>query len=160
MLFCLRLCINIWSFQKARFDIFFPFFFQSYELIYSQYSFFLTEEWGHSQELSIIQFKSSTQTLSNAAGRKRSYLRWFQYYGPILDWEILSAIHCTEIKSTSSFSQAVRLSWFKVWIEDFGINLKLNLTSHIISLHIYGIDLESLFRIKWLTLSNCHFYMP
>lgn len=52
----------------------------------------------------------------------------------------------TEIKSTSSFSQAVRI--VEVQVEDFGINLKLNLTSQIIILHIYGIDLECLFRIK------------
>lgn len=167
MLICLRLCINIRSFIKARFDLFFSHFFQSYELIYSKYSFFFffTEKRGQSQGLSsITYFESCTKSHSNGTGSKWRFLRWFQYYGLILDWEIgryWVPFIATEIKSTSSFSQAVRMNWFEVQVEDFGINLKLNLTSQIIILHIYGIDLECLFRIKWLlTLSNRHFYMP
>lgn len=163
MLICLRLCINIRSFINARFDLFFSHFFQSYELIYTKYSFFFTEKRGQSQGLSsLTHFESCTKPHSNGTGSKWRFLRLFQCYGLILDWEIgryWVPFIATEIKSTSSFSQAVRI--VEVQVEDFGINLKLNLTSQIIILHIYGIDLECLFRIKWLlTLSNCHFYMP
>lgn len=163
MLICLRLCINIRSFIKARFDLFFPFFFffQSYELIYSKYSLFCREMRAITRTVKYYSFWILHSASFQCHWKQKEVSQMISIlwaHTRLRDWEILSAIHYIEIKSTSSFSQPVRQNWFKVQVEDFGINLILNLTSHIISLHIYGIDLESLFRIKWLlTVSNCRF---